>query len=298
MYYLIFYIILLPLCIGIAATIIYTTGQNRKAKNSVYGRHPALLFHLVTDTFSLDQSHITCKKFRSFIQTLQQKEYKTLTVSEAALTGQDNTGAQVKTVVLVFDDGFENFYTTVFPLLSEYTIKTTIFPVVGCIGTYFSWDIYRPKKHLSRDQLIKLSEAGHEIGSHTMTHPDCVLLSDAAVRTELIDSRKILEDVIQKPVHSLSFPLGSWNKRIWDIALECGYTAGVIYRNHAAALPQMIPVTGVYAFDTVQDLVDKIEINAHFSPVSAIAAAMSHFAKGTPVWKFRNSYTIYNYFRQ
>jgi peptidoglycan/xylan/chitin deacetylase (PgdA/CDA1 family) len=175
-------------------------------------------------------------------------------------------------------------------------MRATVFPIVGCTQVTVAWDVYAPKKHLSKEQLKIISNAGHEIGSHTMTHPDCVLLSAEKLRDELIDSKKILEDIIQKPVQSISFPSGSWNARVWDCARECGYITGVVYRKHSRTLDSMIPAIGVYAFDSVEDIIEKVGKKKQYSHACARSIIMPHFAKGTSVWKYRSEYRILNIF--
>ncbi|MGD9201554.1 MAG: polysaccharide deacetylase family protein, partial [Chitinispirillia bacterium] len=191
-----------------------------------------------------------------------------------------------------------NFYTTVFPLLEKYRIKASVFPVVNCINDYYLWDIYKPKKHLSQIQIQEISDAGHEIGSHTLSHPDLTFLSDKDIIHELLESKKNLEDLTGKPVLTISFPFGSWNSRIWSIASDLGYEVGIVYRNRIYNSSSFISPTGIYAFDSINDIVEKIERANLLSPVHSRDIIMPHFARGTSVWKYRKSYNILNYFKQ
>lgn len=193
-------------------------------------------------------------------------------------------------VVLTYDDGFEDFYDNAFPALQARGMKATIFPIAAYVGKDSSWDVFGRRPHLSKDQLRAIAEAGHEIGSHTLTHPDLTLLSDDDLTRELADSRALLEDTTGMPVTSLSFPLGSWNQRVWRAAVRCGYTTATAYRFHHRARPPILPAHGVYAFDTTKDILNKVSPGAICTHAHAREVIMSEFAKGTTLWKFHAYY--------
>jgi peptidoglycan/xylan/chitin deacetylase (PgdA/CDA1 family) len=130
-----------------------------------------------------------------------------------------------------------------------------------------------------------------------MTHADLRMLYDKELYHELSESKKLLEDITGIPVRTISFPFGSLNKRVWEHAKKCGYEAAVAYRNHKQAKLPIFPITGVYKFDTVEDIIEKIEQRQTFSNARARSAVMPHFAKGTAVWKFRKTYSVFNVFR-
>jgi peptidoglycan/xylan/chitin deacetylase (PgdA/CDA1 family) len=194
----------------------------------------------------------------------------------------------------VFDDGFENFYTHALPILEIFSIRTTIFPVVQSLDSRVTWDVYAPQKQLTKIQLRIIADAGHEIGSHTLSHPALTMIPNKELHAELAKSKTMLEEYTGKPVRSISFPFGSWDKRVWDFAQECGYTTAVAYRFSAATTLPVLRATGVYAFDTLQDIIDKCTYNRRHSIAWARSRIMPHFAKGTPVWKFRKNYDIMN----
>jgi hypothetical protein len=110
----------------------------------------------------------------------------------------------------------------------------------------------------------------------------------------LRDSGAVLEDSTGTAVKSLSFPFGSWNKRVWEAAKSAGYEYATAYRGHqrAAALPEILPVMGVYRFDSVVDIAGRIlpDKSLASSCSRMTARIMSHFSKGTPICKFRKEY--------
>ncbi len=289
-------VILVPFVVGMLANCVpsqYGSSRSRQENR----QPPTLLFHSVTDNGSLEQSHITTARLNRFLSYLHDQKYRALTVSEIVQQAENSDTNSSRSVALIFDDGFENFYLNALPLFDCYTMKATIFPVAGSLDSCSLWDTYKPQKQLTKKQVNLLADAGHEIGSHTLSHPDLVLLSDKELYRELSESKKILEDCTGRPVTSLSFPFGSWNARVWSCAQECGYIAAVAYRKHRQVKPPIIPATAAYAFDTVEDIIEKIEGARWFSNALTRRIIMPHFAKGTPVWRFRKTYDIFNYFR-
>jgi peptidoglycan/xylan/chitin deacetylase (PgdA/CDA1 family) len=147
--------------------------------------------------------------------------------------------------------------------------------------------------HLTKEQIREIADLGHEIGSHTVTHANLTLLCDADLRDELSRSKSILEDVTGKPVTSLSFPFGQWNNRVWNAACSAGYTAATSYANRRRYYGAgIVPVWGIYSFDSVDDVVERAIMTPRLSNALARGWAMPHFAKGTPLWKFRKNYAV------
>lgn len=72
-------------------------------------------------------------------------------------------------------------------------------------------------------ELRDLADAGHEIGSHTRTHPILPQLDDAALRDEIAGSRKSLEANLRRPVTSFCYPNGDFDDRVEKAVADAGY---------------------------------------------------------------------------
>jgi peptidoglycan/xylan/chitin deacetylase (PgdA/CDA1 family) len=248
---------------------------------------PGLLFHSVLPNPKMNMSHYSTARFKEFLLCLKKNEYSTLTLSQAAQMAH----TKEKRCLITFDDGMECVYTQVLPLLAEFNINSTIFCIAGFTDQTSSWDIFDGQKHLSKQQIRKLSDSGHEIGSHTLTHANLPFLNDKDLERELNDSKKILEDITGKEIKTISFPYGSWNEHVWEKARQSGYSSATLYRNHKRISSGLFPVYGVYRFDKPYDIMDRLR-KSRFSASIATAILMSHFSKGTPVVKFRKNYVI------
>jgi peptidoglycan/xylan/chitin deacetylase (PgdA/CDA1 family) len=84
---------------------------------------------------------------------------------------------------------------------------------------------------MSQVEVRRLSEAGMEIGAHTVSHPILARLDDERARVEIASSKEQLEEIILKPVHLFAYPNGKpgkdYNSRHVRMVGELGFTAAV-----------------------------------------------------------------------
>jgi peptidoglycan/xylan/chitin deacetylase (PgdA/CDA1 family) len=73
-------------------------------------------------------------------------------------------------------------------------------------------------------EIKALSESPFaSIGAHGYFHNDLARIDINDVKTELIDSKKYLENIIQKQVNNLAFPYGSYTSEVVRAAKQTGY---------------------------------------------------------------------------
>ena len=117
-----------------------------------------------------------------------------------------------RAVALTFDDGFASVVRTAAPLLRERGLTATVFCVAGHLGGRSDWATQpsgSPRLDLAgADELAKLAAAGFEIGSHSSTHMPLAGAGAEALRRELDDSRRRLEDAVGVEVTSFAHPYG------------------------------------------------------------------------------------------
>ncbi len=75
-------------------------------------------------------------------------------------------------------------------------------------------------------QVLELRQAGHEIGSHTLSHPLLDRLDDQQLRRELVESRNLLEQWCAGPVTGICYPNGNFDERVMAEARSAGYAHG------------------------------------------------------------------------
>ncbi len=137
------------------------------------------------------------------------------------------TNAQLKTAVfLTFDDGYESDLYYLLPILEKYNAKATVFVIGSMLGV---------GEHITKEQLAELAKSPLiEIGSHSYdihnlsVSQEHVLFQSGNTDYIVSDFWKnalFLEEIIGKPVRSLSYPNGIWNAATDKALREAGFVA-------------------------------------------------------------------------
>ena len=179
---------------------------------------PVLAYHKVDDRFEWGFTRTTPNQFESQIRLIRSLGYTICSLGEFLRNPSEKRAA------LTFDDAFESVYTNVYPLLDDLKASFTVFPIAGFVGKLNTWEINLGGirfKHMSWKHLLEMRNC--EIGSHTITHRSLPSLNPAELHSEIVDSKKIIEDAAGREVKYLSLPFGRFDKRVIRIAQNAGY---------------------------------------------------------------------------
>jgi len=128
--------------------------------------------------------------------------------------------------VVTFDDGFRNVFELGLEILSRHRVPAMQFIVAEFIGKQNAWDINKGDSAEPLMDAVQIKEwlaAGHEIGSHSATHPNLKRLGVAEVKQEVFDSKKSLEDKFGVPIRHFSYPFGGWTPAVREQVIAAGY---------------------------------------------------------------------------
>jgi peptidoglycan/xylan/chitin deacetylase (PgdA/CDA1 family) len=73
------------------------------------------------------------------------------------------------------------------------------------------------------EEMSTMQANGHEIGSHSVSHPILPQLDDDQLRSEFADSKAELEVILRRPVPAFCYPNGSCDERVSRAAGSAGY---------------------------------------------------------------------------
>jgi peptidoglycan/xylan/chitin deacetylase (PgdA/CDA1 family) len=76
---------------------------------------------------------------------------------------------------------------------------------------------------LNRDEIREMNQQGIDFGSHGQSHDIMTEISRDQVRRELIESKKYIEAIIEKPVLFFAYPVGFCNDEIKNLVRDTGY---------------------------------------------------------------------------
>ena len=154
---------------------------------------------------------------------------------------------------ITYDDGVlqdERFV----ELLNQYGIKGTFSLNSQLMQEEFSWI------HPSGMQVTRLSierarhlYEGHEVASHTLTHPYMHALSDEELYRQMKEDKENLEKIFDKEVKGFAVPFDYYDERIAECAKACGFS----YARKSECTLSFSPCsdayhwkTGIYHIDT------------------------------------------------
>jgi peptidoglycan/xylan/chitin deacetylase (PgdA/CDA1 family) len=79
---------------------------------------------------------------------------------------------------------------------------------------------------LNQQEITEMSQNGIEFGAHTIDHVVLTNESDEAIIFQLQESKKYIENLLQKPVYALAYPNGAYSRNIIKKAQKLGFTIG------------------------------------------------------------------------
>jgi peptidoglycan/xylan/chitin deacetylase (PgdA/CDA1 family) len=127
-------------------------------------------------------------------------------------------------VALTFDDGFANFYTDAFPALALSGLTATALIVAGKCGQSGDWARQPPalktRELLTWSKIRELQAAGIEFGAHSMTHRSFLDLPIDEAASEILDSKRAIEDRTGAAVECFAYPYGEYTRPIADLVAE------------------------------------------------------------------------------
>lgn len=107
-------------------------------------------------------------QFREEMKYLKDNGYQTLFVSELMSYLDNGQAPPPKSVVVICDDGYENNYTQLYPVIKEMNIKANIAVIVHASEGRVNDRVPEESRHLTFPQMKEMMESGLvEIGSHT-----------------------------------------------------------------------------------------------------------------------------------
>lgn len=157
-----------------------------------------------------------------------------LSEAVARLTRGDATGNEL---AVTFDDGFRNQALIAAPLLAEAGFRACFFLITELVGAEppDARRVCRERLHLPLPvepmtwaDAATLVEQGHEIGSHTASHPNLAALPGAEVERELISSKTELEQQLGVDIAHVSAPYGGagrFSAAVAAAARAAGYSS-------------------------------------------------------------------------
>jgi len=207
--------------------------------SSKYRGIPILLYHQVCDGGLAAKNQKSCIPTHTFEQQMRflyENKYHVMTLDELTSCLDKVKETPMKCVCIIFDNGHRDNYDNAFPVLKKYGFKATVFIVTGYIGDvkWFSrksgkWERSHDEtdelyyEFLDWDQIYEMNEYGISFQPHTHTHPLLTRIPVNSVREEILRSKSLLEEKLDRPVQFFCYPCGDYDMTVKKEVMSTGF---------------------------------------------------------------------------
>jgi peptidoglycan/xylan/chitin deacetylase (PgdA/CDA1 family) len=181
---------------------------------------PILLYH---DVGKRGRYSVTVSQIREHFEYLKKNNIKVIPMQELILLQNENRTPTSKSVIITIDDGYISAFTEILPLAREFNYPITLF-------VYTDFITENSTIRMTWEKLRTLENYGFDIQSHTVSHRDLRALSNSGtaeshmqIMFELTESKKIIEQKLNKKITLLAFPYGYYTPELLTLARKAGY---------------------------------------------------------------------------
>ncbi len=206
------------------------------------GPVPILLYHGV----SMDASPafrrwvVEPTRFAEHVECLVAGGYQPVTVSQVALALRGASTLPDRPVAVTFDDGFADFATGAFPILSRLSAPASLYITTGYVGAASRWldpEGEGDRPMLDWDTVRRLDRSGLvEIGAHGHTHRQLDVLPARDLPVEVDGPKRLLEGQLGHQITSFAYPHGYSSPRVRAAVAASGFTSACAVK-HALSGP-------------------------------------------------------------
>lgn len=207
-----------------------------------------LTYHRISPVFpgvTEPTINVTPIRFRRQIVGLLDRGFRFISMKEALDAQAEGREFLESTVVLTFDDIYDNVFEHAFPILQELGIPATCFVATGFVNKDEPF-LFDPWARANREAVPRSSwqpvtwrhlelmvESGLvEIGAHSHTHRDFRLSPDGFA-DDVMEGVRLLEERFGTEPSAFAFPYGApqlgfcrpeWQTELYRLGFRCGLT--------------------------------------------------------------------------
>lgn len=174
---------------------------------------PILYYHSIKSV-PKNELCMSPDKFEKQIAYLSLHGYHSVTLTQLYDFFNNNGQLPEKPIVITFDDGYKDNYTTAFPILKKFSFTATVFVITSNVGH---------SENLSWSQLKDLAHNGWLVESHTVSHYDITKLDSTKLAQELKDSKTSIEKQLGTRVDFFAYPIGRFDEKVEKAVKSAGY---------------------------------------------------------------------------
>jgi len=184
-------------------------------------RMTVLVYHSVSD--AEDFFAVTPKAFKQHVSYMKaHADVVPLSKAFAVARGEVLTR---DSIAITFDDGYQDFVTTILPVLEEEGVPATVF-VLG--ENPHSSELGTSTPLLSIEEVEKLATNNLvSVQSHALTHRKLSRLTTDELLEEVKGARSYLQEITSVFPAYLAYPKGAFNKNVQAALVDAGFEGAV-----------------------------------------------------------------------
>ena len=182
---------------------------------------PILEYHQVTNEavdLDFERYNVPPDEFAAQLDYLQANGYTTITLQDFMRAVHGKGSLPPKPIVLTFDDGYKDNYTTMLPILEAHKMTAVVYVITNELGK---------KNYMTHDELKDMQRRGIEIGSHTADHLPLTSLTTDEQLYQITASKRFLEWSGLATIYSLSYPNGEVTTEAIEFLRQENYLTAV-----------------------------------------------------------------------
>ncbi len=218
-----------------------------------------LLYHGVGEAGRPEDEHnlvVGAERFQLQLSLLAAAGFRFVTVAELAAATPDGGSPPAGLISISFDDGMEDNYTVAAPVMAQMGITGTIYVLTGSIGQDNPW--LSGERMMTSAELSSLAGAGHELGAHTVTHPDLSALDYESCLAEMTASRDAIAEISGSTPQTFAYPFGHYGAAAIRAAKAAGFKAAVTCINRGSWAPLEMKRTLITGRDEIASFVARV----------------------------------------
>jgi peptidoglycan/xylan/chitin deacetylase (PgdA/CDA1 family) len=222
---------------------------------------PVLMYHSIADPppgALYPGLYVSPDAFKAQMQALHDAGWQSITAGELGAAMAADRPVPVRTIVIMFDDGYADNYLVAFPILESYGFRAT-FSVVASGGSSM----------MTSQQLATMVQAGMEIGNHTLNHRNVSHLTGPTLEGQIqggalrIEARLATQGITVDP-RTFVYPSGHVGPAALALLAQLGYTDAFTEVPGFAVIgqtpPLQIPRVRVSRFETLAEFIARLPV--------------------------------------
>jgi peptidoglycan/xylan/chitin deacetylase (PgdA/CDA1 family) len=191
-----------------------------------YQTVPVLTYHKFSKHVS-DRMTVREDAFEEQMAFLKKNGYRVIRLDDLFEFLKRKRPLPPKSVVITFDDGWRSMYDIAYPILKRYGYPATLF---------ISTDLIQPTSTtLDWRRIREMAQNGIDVQCHGKTHRSLGKIENGetlqayfeSVRTEMVESAKIIKRQLGTDVKYLAYPFGDTNSLLIAMLGKLGFQGGL-----------------------------------------------------------------------